>query len=179
MGTSKKALFIARLSILIAFTLMLQAAALPQPITGPLVNTMLFFTAAYLGTFAGVVLGIITPLIALLMGQLPAALALMVPFIILANASLVIIFTLGQAIDLPVRWFTRSQIYIAILLAAAVKTFILFITVKLIVPLAFGRTFPDNLVLMMTTPQFVTALIGGIISLFLVQVLKKSHMWNT
>lgn len=178
MGTSKKALFIAHLSILIAFTFILQATGLPQPITGPLVNAMLFFTASYLGIIAGVILGMVTPLVALLMGQLPAALAPMVPAIAIANASLVVIFALMTKIKFKTTWPEKLKIYIAILVAASIKTLIMFLAIKLIIPVIFGQTFPDKLVLMMTTPQFVTAIIGGIISLFLIKLLKRTPMWE-
>jgi len=176
MGSSKKALFIARLSILIAFTLVMQAAALPQPITGPLINAMLFFTESFLGMMAGVILGSVTPVVALLMGQLPAPLAPMVPFIILSNAALVVIFTLMKKINYRLNSLNQARIYIAIVAAALVKTLLLFTAIRFLLPILFGRTMKDELVLMMTTPQFVTAVVGGIIALFLLQLLKRSQI---
>ncbi len=88
----KRTLFIARMGIILALTLTLQVAGLPQPVTGPLINAMLLLTAVLFGNVAGVLLGCLTPGLALVRGQLPLALAPMVPFIAVGNALLVFIF---------------------------------------------------------------------------------------
>lgn len=94
MPLSKKTIFISRLALLVSLSLAIQVAGLPQPITGPLINMLLFLTAAMLGWIAGVILGCLTPLAALIRGQLPAVLAPLVPFIATANAILVLVYFL-------------------------------------------------------------------------------------
>jgi len=175
---NRKSLFIARLSLLIAVTLSIQTLGLPQPVTGPLINTLLFLTSAFLGIPAGITLGLITPVVALIRGQLPIILAPMVPFIVLGNASLVLIYSL---VDWILCAHTQKQwvLLVPITCASTGKFLLLLLSVRIVVPLIIGHRLPRHFELMMTLPQLLTALIGGIIFLILLRFIKYGALIKT
>ena len=92
--SKRKVQFITRTAILTALTLAIQMIGMPQYATGPLVNTMLYIGVTFVGILGGVIIGLITPIVAFWYGILPALLGPMVPFIALGNAVLVIIYGL-------------------------------------------------------------------------------------
>ena len=85
--------WLARTAILLALTLAFQMIGLPQPVTGPAVNAMLLISGTYVGALGGIIIGLLTPLIAFARGILPPPLAPMIPFIMLGNATGNFIFT--------------------------------------------------------------------------------------
>ncbi len=149
--------WIARTAILLALTVAFQMAGLPQPVTGPVVNAMLFLAALVAGPWAGVTVGICTPVIAFWRGILPAFLGPLIPFIGLGNAIMVLVFILLR---------TR-QLYVAIAAGAFAKYLVLSTAVRLLV------TVPEPIALMMQTPQLLTALGGGIIALAVHHVIRN------
>ena len=60
-----------RFVFLTALTLSIEMMGLPQPFTGPLINMMLIITSLIINPGAGVILGLFTPILAALRGQLP------------------------------------------------------------------------------------------------------------
>ncbi len=56
-----------------------------QPVTGPIVNAILFIAVSLLGIEYALLIGLIPSVIALSTGLLPAILAPMIPFIMLSN----------------------------------------------------------------------------------------------
>ena len=173
---------ISRLVFLIALTLILEMVGLPQPVTGPLVNMMLILATLIVSPIAAVLLGAITPLIAVLRGQLPAPLIPLAPFIIIGNAILVILFTLVS------RLFTSSdkirkplfsvRSWIALIVGAAAKFFWLYGAVRLVLPLLIGKTVPPAMLALMSVPQFVTAVIGGGFAFLLFNILQRHFHLN-
>ena len=63
-----------------------------QAIVGPIVNATLFISVVLLGVRAGILVGLIPSSIALYIGLLPSVLAPMIPFIIIGNTILVLVF---------------------------------------------------------------------------------------
>jgi hypothetical protein len=111
---------------------------------------------------------------ALLRGQLPPPLLPMVPFIILANAGLVLVFQIVR------RSVKRCQRYktnyiIAVVIASATKFVILYSAVEILLPAFIGKSLPRAFVLAMSFPQLITAITGGILAFLVYQVLKKSR----
>ena len=163
---------IARLSLIIALTLILQAFGLPQPITGPLINAMLFLTGMLFGWLAGSLVGILTPLVAFFRGQLPPVLAPMLPFIAAGNVCLVLIISLVFRVRL-----TKSQfswiVLIPVGIASAAKFVVLYSGIRVILPAILGKRFPHPLEFMMAVPQFLTAFAGGILFVLLVRLIQK------
>ena len=148
---------------------------LPQPITGPFVNFMLILTTLIINPTAGILLGSITPLIAVLRGQLPPLLLPMVPFIIAGNAVLVIFFSLPVSMTKTgySKIVRQSAPWIGILLGAFLKFVLLYFSATLVLPILFARSLPDSVIAMMALPQFITAIVGGVLALFFHRLLSK------
>lgn len=153
---NNKIKFITRTGILLAVALVIQMGGFPQPITGPLVNTVLYLAVLLVGGWGGIIIGICTPVIAFIRGILPAPLGPMIPFIALGNGLLVVVFSLLKG---------RNKI-LGIILASLVKYLVLATAVKLIVDL------PDKITQIMSFPQLLTALSGGVIALLAYKALQ-------
>lgn len=171
--------YITRLIILISLTLSFEMLGLPQPITGPLVNLMLILTTLVLNPLAGVILGSVSPFVAVIRGQLPPILLPMVPFIMIGNALLVLIFGLGRKLIPFSLHHDSSPIksignWLGLFLGATIKFLWLYLSASLVVPLILGKQLPAPFIAMMAIPQFVTAIIGGIFALFIFAMLHRS-----
>jgi hypothetical protein len=58
--------------LLLAVALVVQMGGFPQPITGPLINTVLYLSALLAGSWSGIIIVICTPVIAFMRSILPA-----------------------------------------------------------------------------------------------------------
>lgn len=150
--------WLTRTAILMAVALVFQLGGFPQLITGPLVNMVLYLAAIFVGWQGGVLIGIFTPIIAAMRGILPPPLNPLIPFIALSNGVLVILFF----------WLKSRQQVLGVLIASAVKFFILFTAVNLFVQV------PPPVAKVMSFPQLITALIGGFVALLVYRTLKKT-----
>jgi hypothetical protein len=179
--TSQRTLFITRLVVLTSLTLTIGLVGLPQPVTGPLINLMLILTTLVLNALAGTALGIITPLVAVLRGQLPPVLAPMVPFIMISNILLVLIFAairrLMSGSSGPSRRPIRSaSAWFGLISGSLVKTAWLYVSATLALPLLLGNTLPPRVIGMMALPQLITALIGGALAMILYGMIPASYL---
>ena len=134
-----------------------------QTITGPLVNFLLFTAVVLLGPFEAVLIGIIPSAIALSSGLLPLPLAPMVPFIMIGNALLVAVF-----------YYTKNRGFITgVIFASLLK----FLFLHSIVALLMGAMIPGKLVtklaVMMSWPQFITAVAGGLLAYVFLKRINK------
>lgn len=154
--------WVTRTAILLALTLAFQMLGLPQPLTGPVVNAMLLLSAAFVGVSGGVLIGLLTPWVAFMRGQLPAPLGPMIPFIMVGNALLVIAFWGGRRLLARSKWWGS----ISGLLAGAVVKFLLLSTA-----VAYVVTVPPPVAQAMQLPQLITALVGGVIALLVEQAI--------
>jgi len=152
-----------RTAVLLAMTVAAQlfSGRLGQAVTGPLVNAMLFISAHVVGPVGGVIIGSVTPWIALAYGIVKAPAAPVVPFIMVANALLVLVFA-GFS-RLARTWGRYPGVVAAALvkfaaLAGAVRYLL---NLKPVVAAAFGL------------PQLVTALIGGAGALAVIAALER------
>ena len=173
---------ISRLVFLIALTLIIEMVGLPQPVTGPLVNMMLILTTLIISPLAGVVLGAVTPIAAVLRGQLPPLLIPLAPFIVFGNAIFVLLFamlfrisTVRRRIQQPL-FSTRS--WISLVAAAAAKILWLYSAVRLVLPLLIGKSAPPAILALMSAPQFFTAVIGGGFAFLLFNILRRHFHLN-
>jgi hypothetical protein len=152
--------WLTRTSILLAIALLFQMGGFPQFITGPLVNAVLYLASMIVGWQGGVLIGILTPIIAAIRGILPPPLIPLIPFIALGNSVLVISFFLLKS----------SNKLLGIILASLVKFIILVTAVNLLVQV------PVPIAQMMSFPQFVTACTGGLIAILIMYFLKNAHL---
>ncbi|MBN2417516.1 ECF transporter S component [bacterium] len=160
----RKTLLLARLGLFTTLTVVMQLAGLPQPVTGPLVNAMLFLTAQLLRPRDAAILGVITPVTALVRGQLPPALAAMLPVIAAGNIAMVYVFAAAAS-----RKSAPSRVFglrwtAAVSAASAVKFALLYAGVSLLLPKLLAVSVPAPLIALMSLPQLLTALAGGLIS---------------
>ncbi|HPR88340.1 MAG TPA: ECF transporter S component [bacterium] len=164
-----------RLVLLIAITLIIEMIGLPQFFTGPLVNMMLVLTTLISGVTGGMALGCITPLIALLRGQLPPVLAPFVPFILAGNALYVLLFGALRG-RLAARPLYSWRAWLGIVVGSAGKFLWLLGAARLLMPLLLSRSLPPAVIAMMTLPQLITALLGGLLALLFYALLVRRRI---
>lgn len=133
-----------------------------QLVTGSLVNLVLCVTALYLGWGSGLILALISPLLAWLLGIGPAFPAL-VPCIALGNAAYVLLLSVKK-------WEIRWKLPVA----AVVKMLVLRIVIgNFVAPLVVPAAKLIPVITMFGLPQLYTALIGGVLGALIVSRLPR------
>jgi riboflavin transporter len=126
-----------------------------QFITGPIVNALLFVATITLGLYPAILIGILPSIFSLSVGLLPTALASMIAFIIISNAILVLTFN----------YFQRKNYWLAVALAGTLKySFLLFTSQTLVNLFLKGAPLAKAVIVMMSWPQLITALLGGVLA---------------
>lgn len=155
--------WITRTALLLAVALAVQSLKMQPPfgqvVTGGAINAILYLAVALVDTWAGVAIGVITPWVALLMGinKLP----FMVPFIIIANVLLALVFGLLK----------RYSRFFAGVMAAVAKYGWFLLTTKTLVGL-IGKTLPAPAIAAFGITQLGTALIGLMLAFIIADSLK-------
>lgn len=143
-----------------------------QLVTGSLVNCVLFVFTAISGLSSGVVIGIVSAMLAQFIGIGPAVSAIS-PVVAVGNAILCVVFALilGRERSYNARaWF-------AMVIAAVVKCAFLWIAVPALLGVLAGVK-PQQvqmLSIMFSWPQGCTALIGGVLASLIVPRLWKAR----
>lgn len=135
-----------------------------QLISGSLVNATLFIAASTLNIEGAILICLLPSLIALGVGTLPLALAPLLPYIMISNILLVITYIYLKNLNY---WFK-------IITASILKFIFLFSISSLVVNLLFPKILATNLLIMMSWPQLLTALIGGGLAYSVVRNNKKN-----
>ncbi|NQV00755.1 MAG: iron hydrogenase [Parcubacteria group bacterium] len=131
-----------------------------QIITGSIVNAALFISVVLLGIRGAVLIALVPSLIALTVGLLPSALAPMIPFIVFGNVILILVFACLK----------QKNYWLAMISASFIKFIFLFSVSSVVVNLLFQKEIAQSIAIMMSWPQLLTALIGGLIAyLFLMK----------
>ena len=139
-----------------------------QPITGTIVNATLFLATSLLGSSAAMLIGLIPSVVALSVGLLPPVLAPMIPFIMISNTILVLVFG----------FFKNKSYWIGVLIASFLKFLFLFSTSSIVINLLLKKDIALKVAQMMSWPQFLTALGGGVIAYLVLHslfFLKKAY----
>lgn len=127
---------------------------------GPIVNAVLFIAAALCPLIYAVIIGCLTPVLALVIGQLKAPLAPMIPFIIVSNIILVLIFSRAED-----KLVSRG-IWAVI---ASVAKYLFFLLTTNVLLSSFGISFPEKIMQKLPvafgTTQLIAALIGAVIAI--------------
>ena len=158
--TQIKFIAIARFLILSAVAVILPFYIHTQWIVGPLINAILILTLMSVGIRSALVLCLIPSLIAMTSGLLPVILAPVVPFIMIANAILV----------LTIDFFCRCNkdkikgYWHGLIAGAGLKCIFLFFSVSIISKLLIKQELAVKVSQMMSWTQFTTAIIGGLIA---------------
>jgi len=125
-----------------------------QLIVGPIVNATLFISAATLGTAGAIMVGLVPSVISLSVGLLPPVLAPVIPFIMISNALLVSVFAI----------FRKRNFFLGIVAASVVKYLFLYATSSMVISLLLKKEVASSVAQMMSWPQLLTALAGGVLA---------------
>jgi len=134
-----------------------------QIITGPIVNATLFLTVILLGTESAIMVGLVPSLIALSAGLLPPVLAPIVPFIMMGNTILILVFS----------YLRKGNFWAGIISASILKFLFLHYTIAVVINLLLKKEVASKVALMMSWPQLLTALVGGILAYLFLKSVKK------
>ncbi|HDQ45660.1 MAG TPA: ECF transporter S component [bacterium] len=174
-----RSFYLVRLSLFAAFTAAVQLVGFPQPVTGPLINAVLLTVSGLMGAGPAILIGVVTPAAALVRGQLPPVLAVMVPFIAISNALLILLFSgIRRGHRAPVGGRISVRDVAALVLAAAGKFLFLALSIRWLLPVLIGSRLPGEVAVLMMFPQLVTALAGGVIALLVLRMIGKSALWR-
>ncbi len=133
-----------------------------QAITGPLVNAALFLAVIFTGVQGAVLIALFPSIVALSVGLLPAVMAPMIPFIMVGNVILILIFN---------RF--RQKFWEGVFLASFFKFLFLFSSSFVVVNLIVGEAVAQRAAAVMSWPQLATALAGGLIAYFVLFLFKN------
>ncbi len=173
----QKVLWITTTAVLLALLVAGQAVTkgLGQFVTGSWVNAVLAVVSLLGGMSCGIVVAVISPMLAFLLGIAPQAVT--VPAIMVGNTVFVVLLRLLYGKD-PLRQVA------AWLAAALAKCVVLFVLVAKIICGVASAPLLENGMLkapmlqklpaMFSWPQLVTALIGGGLAIVIVPLLKKA-----
>ena len=153
--------FVALLGIAIAAPLV---SSHNQFIAGPIVNATLIIAVASLGMRDALLIGLIPSSVALAVGLLPPVLAPMIPFIIVGNAILVITFG----------YLRQRNYWLGLVSGSILKFAFLFGTSTVVISLLLDQNLAPSVAAMMSWPQLVTALAGGVIAYGFLRAIKKT-----
>ncbi len=175
---SKSILWITRTGILLALLLILQAVTKPMGtmVTGSLVNLVLSVAALYGGFFCGLIVALVSPFFAFLIGIQPLPFPL-IPAIAVGN--LVLALTLYILIN-PKKKVGLVTRYGAAVIASGLKTLVLWVLIPLVILPMLGL--PEKQVTMLSATfsisQLPTALIGSCIAVTILPILRKAGKQN-
>ncbi len=182
---NKKIRWITETAVLLALLVVLQAvtsSTIPKPVqqfvTGSCVNAVLAVSAIFVGLSSGLIIALVSPVLAYLLGIAPQLVT--VPAIMVGNAvftAMLWMFMKGEKTPLA------TQAAGWVLAAVAKFATLYFLVVKIICGLAAAPLLEQGLLkepmlkmlpTMFAWPQLITALIGGGVALLVLPVLKKA-----
>lgn len=165
--------WLARTAVSLALLVAVQYATkgLGQFVTGSCVNLILAVAALIGGVWSGLIVALLSPFCAFLLGIGPAFVQL-VPCIALGNAVYAVLFSILVGKFL----FTRRIFAYGCMALAALAKFaaLYFVLVKLVAPLVVPAAKLETISAMFTWPQLVTALIGGTLACVLTPLVRKA-----
>lgn len=155
--------WVTRTALLLAVAIAVQSLRMAPPfgqiLTGTIINAILLLAVMLVDTWAGLAIGVVTPWVALLMGI--TSLPFMVPFIMAANATIVVLFGLIKRF---------SRLFAGVIGAVGKYGFFL-LTTNVLVGL-IGKTLPAKAVATFGITQLGTALMGTMLAFIIADSLK-------
>ncbi|MCX6764731.1 MAG: iron hydrogenase [Candidatus Nealsonbacteria bacterium] len=131
-----------------------------QLITGSIVNALLLISLVLLGREAAILIGFLPSLISLSLGFLPLVFAPFLPFIIVGNIILVLVFG----------FLRKKNYWLAMVSAGFLKFVFLAVSSSIAIDLFIKSPIAKQLTFMMSWPQLFTAICGGILAYLLLAV---------
>ena len=177
---SKKIRWITETAIMLALLVCLQALTKPmgQLVTGSCVNTVLAISALVGGLSSGLVVALISPVLAFLLGIAPQILT--VPAIMVGNSVFVVLLSLladksgKKIVKQVIAWIVAAAAKFATLYAIVVLLICGVLSESLLASGALKAPMLKALPATFSWPQLFTALIGGAIALAITPVLRKA-----
>ena len=139
-----------------------------QAIAGPVINAILFISVILLGVQNAILIGLIPSLIALSVGLLPSILAPMIPFIMMGNILLVIVFN----------HFKERSYWLGVISSSILKFAFLFSASSIVINLLPKKEIASMVAMTMGWLQLLTALAGGLIAYIILNVRRKGYLNN-
>ncbi len=177
---NKKIRWIVETGLLLALLLILQTVTKPfgTLVTGSTVNFVLIAATLMTGMTSGLVIAVVSPFLALLLGIVPLPIHF-VPAIAIGNAVIVLAYALilKNTATKSTR-FKLSMWIVAIIVGAAAKFAALYVSVNyMVVPLmtAVKGTPAKAPAAIFSTQQMITASIGGLLALLVVPAVMKAR----
>lgn len=127
-----------------------------QIITGSIVNAILFISVATLGITGASLICLVPSIFALLAGTLPSVLSPFIPFIMLANILLVLSFN----------YLKKYNYWLRVVSASLLKFLFLF---------AVSFYVSQTVAIMFGWVQLLTALLGGVITYFVLKFSQRKY----
>lgn len=149
---------IKKIILFIALAFIAPALIHSQWITGPLINAILFLSVVYCGLSGAILVGIVPSVIALSAGLLPSPLVIAVPYIMVSNAILALVFSVFYS-----KGKSAKRYWAGVALSALLKFGFLFMATSAIAKFASFQIAP-KIAVMFSWPQLATALAGGLIA---------------
>ena len=174
---NKKTLLIVNTAILIALLIAAQffgnMLGNNQFVTGSLVNLILIVAAVYAGLWSGIIVAVISPVLAFMLGI--AANPYLVPAIIIGN--IVIVVLMHYTYKLAKNKEKAYWIYLisGIIVSALAKFAVLFVVVRYIIKGLIVPGLPAKIIAVFSFPQLFTALMGGFLSIAIITALKRAN----
>lgn len=131
-----------------------------QMITGTIVNLIFFLGVIMLGRNATLSLCVFPSIISLFSGLLPVVMAPFLPFIIIGNMILVLVFD-----------FLKKNQYLAVIFSSLLKFLFLFLSSSFMIK--FFSVNP-KIAIMFSYPQFFTALAGGFLAILILKIINNN-----
>lgn len=156
---------ITQLSALLAISI---AAPLLQHqlLTGSIVNGLLFSAAILVDLKYALLVAFLPSIISLAVGLLPFVLAPMIPFIILGNGILIVVFS----------WLKQKNYWLSVLSASLLKFIFLWSSSSLIIKFFIAQKVAPKIAIMFSWPQLTTALLGGIIAYLVLKISEPNSL---
>ena len=158
-----KKISISTLILLIGIAVAAPLIIRQQLIVGSIINAELILGASILGVSDGLLIGLIPSSIALAVGILSPALAPMVPFIILSNAILVLIFS----------YLSKINYWLGAIAASICKFAFLYATSSVVINLLQNRQLTPAVRQTMNLIQLFTALMGSLLAFGAIKIISK------
>ncbi|MGE5630052.1 MAG: hypothetical protein ACM3TR_03020 [Caulobacteraceae bacterium] len=143
---------------LLAIAVVFQLLKMGQYVTGTGVNAVLITAVAVCGLPWAAAIGLMTPVLAVLLGIQPPAAVVLVPFIIAANIVYVVLFHVLR----------KYNDYLGVFAAAVVKFAVLYTAANVII-----TKLPAPIKLAFSVPQLATAVAGGVLAVAIINISKK------
>ena len=139
-----------------------------QAIAGPVINAILFISVMLLGVQNAILIGLIPSLIALSVGLLPSILAPMIPFIMMGNVILIMVFN----------YFKERSFWMGMVSSSILKFVFLFSSSSIVINLLSSKEIASRIAMTMGWLQLLTALAGGLIAYIILNMRRKERLNN-